>query len=200
MTPRHGETTKQANGDYKAMNRNQLFLNSLEELERLTRIPQSRVTEYETLRISALLRLLILDAEPLFEQVNRSHRLKIRFRSSYPASLTDEDLPEPPFENADTPFPVGTKTLTKKDFIARFAAFIAPYEYTVKDLILYGANLAGGVHAGRPSSDTESVIYDTAEKIRIFDKDPSLLELRGIGQVVVRSLAPLYQAVRMAPA
>ena len=200
VTPRHGETTKQANGDYKAMNRNQLFLNSLEELERLTRIPQSHVTEYETLRISALLRLLILDAEPLFEQVNRSHRLKIRFRSSYPASLTDEDLPEPPFENADTPFPVGTKTLTKKDFIARFAAFIAPYEYTVKDLILYGANLAGGVHAGRPSSDTESVIYDTAEKIRIFDKDPSLLELRGIGQVVVRSLAPLYQAVRMAPA
>jgi hypothetical protein len=57
VTPRHGETTKQANGDYKAMNRNQLFLNSLEELERLTRIPQSHVTEYETLRISALLRL-----------------------------------------------------------------------------------------------------------------------------------------------
>jgi hypothetical protein len=74
-----------------------------EELDDLVSKGQSGVTEYELLRISALLRQLILDAQPLYAQINHEYRIAVTFRSSYPASMTEQDLPDPPFEGADTP-------------------------------------------------------------------------------------------------
>jgi hypothetical protein len=178
------------------VNRNHLFVEALEELDRLVSKPQSQVSEFELLRVSALLRQLILDAQPLYVQVNRQFQIKVAFRSAYPASLTEQDLPEPPFEGANTPFPVGTKTLSRDDFIRRYAGYIAPNSYTVKDLILYGANVAGGVHAGDPKNPEHITLRDGADMVRIFEKEAALLELLGIGQIVVRSLATLYKLVQ----
>lgn len=176
------------------MDRDLLFLRTMEDLER--RVMRPKRDEYELLAIAALLRRLLLDAEPLVDLVNRTRRLKIRFRTMYPATMTEVDLPEPPLPGANTPFPIGTKTVTKGEFLSRFAAFIAPYEYKVKDLILYGANIAGGVHAGLPRNDREATMMAGSETVRIFGLDPSIYELVGIGQVIVKGLAPLYQQVK----
>ncbi|UOX89692.1 hypothetical protein MUY14_03375 [Amycolatopsis sp. FBCC-B4732] len=110
--------------------------------------------------------------------------------------MTEQDLPEPPFEGVDTPFPVGTKTSSREEFLRRFAGYTRPNSFTVKDLILYGANVAGGVHAGSPKSPEEITMHENADVLQILGKEPALLELLGIGQVVVRSLAPLYRLVK----
>ncbi|MEU4523118.1 hypothetical protein AB0F52_30965 [Amycolatopsis sp. NPDC024027] len=178
------------------MNRKRLFVSALEELDGLVRKGQSNISDYELLRISALLRQLILDAQPLYAQINREYRVSVTFRSSYPASMTDQDLPEPPFEGLDSPLPIGTKTLSRDDFLRRHAGYTRPHSFTVKDLILYGANVAGGVHAGSPKSPEHATLHDTAEVLVFFGKEPALLELLGIGQVVLRSLSPLYGLVK----
>jgi hypothetical protein len=178
------------------MDRKTLFMSALEELDELVSKSQPHVTEYDLLRISALLRQLLLDAQPLYVQINREYRIDVRFRSSYPASMTEQDLPEPPFEGDDFPIPIGTKTLARDEFLRRHAGYTRPHSFTVKDLILYGANVAGGVHAGAPKSPEEITIHENVGILIVFGKEPALLELLGIGQVIVRGLAPLYHLVK----
>jgi hypothetical protein len=101
-----------------------------------------------------------------------------------------------PFEGANMPFPVGTKTLSRDEFLGRHAGYARSNSYTIKDLILYGANVAGGVHAGDPKNSEHVALHDGANVVRIFEKEAALLELLGVGQIVVRSLAPLYRLVQ----
>ena len=61
-----------------------LFLYTLHDLERRT----AATDEYEVLISPALLRKLLLDKERLMDQVNRGHRLDLRFRISAVASRT----------------------------------------------------------------------------------------------------------------
>jgi hypothetical protein len=55
-----------------------LFFHTLRDLERRT----AATDEYEVLMSAALLRKLLLDKSRLIDQVNRIHRLDLRFRIS----------------------------------------------------------------------------------------------------------------------
>ena len=58
------------------MQADQLFLRTLEDLDRRTTVAD----EYEALLAAGLLRKLLLDEAPLVHQVNRYRRERIRFR------------------------------------------------------------------------------------------------------------------------
>ena len=58
------------------MQADELFLRTLEDLDRRTTVPD----EYEALLAAGLLRKLLLDEAPLAHQVNRYRRERIRFR------------------------------------------------------------------------------------------------------------------------
>ena len=57
------------------MDVDELFLRTLDDLEQRTKTDD----EYEILMSASLLRKLLIDGMPLMDQVNTTHRLKIRF-------------------------------------------------------------------------------------------------------------------------
>lgn len=174
------------------VDRELLFLHTIDELrERLAR----RGNEYDLMKIATLLRQLLLDREPLVDQVNRNHQLKITFVTTLPASMSNEDLPDPP-PLGGPPGWGGSKTVTKDAFLNRFAVWIKPHEYTVKDVILNVAHIKGAVHAGRPRNAKEAELAATSNQVRTFGLDSSVYALLGIGQAVLRGLEPLYQKIK----
>jgi hypothetical protein len=173
------------------VDRDTLFLRTLDDLDRRIK---ARRDEYEVMAIAGLLRKLLLDADPLLNQVNRTRGLRIRFVTSLPASMSNDDLPEPPPPGAP-PFVRGFRTVTRDGLMSRFAAWIAPHEYSVKDLILYVANVKGGIHAGTPRDDREAVLEKAGSQIRVGGFDPSVYALFGIAEVVLKGLEPLRQRV-----
>jgi len=177
------------------MHRDELFLHTLNDLR--TRLETGRRDEYQAMGIAALLRKLLLDDQPLVDQVNRSRRLRVRFIVSLPASMHEDDLPLPPPPNAP-PFVRGLKEVTKDGLLSRFAAWVAPHEYTVRDLILYVANVKGGVHAGHARNRSEETLVTAGEELRVAGFDPAVYSLFGIAEAVLAGLEPLRAAVAAA--
>jgi hypothetical protein len=177
------------------VNRDLLFLRTLEDLQR--RVTSSNGDEYEVMAVATLLRKLLLDSQRLVDQVNRDRQLKIRFRTMLWASRTNPDVPEPELPGAGPPgFFGGSKTVTLDEFLGRSAAWMDPHEISVKDVILYVANVKGSVHAGRPRTPKQQVLVDWSSAIQFFGSDPTVMTLIGIGQTVVAGLAPLYRQVK----
>ncbi len=174
------------------MDRNELFLRTLEDLR--MRVATGRRDQYEAIGIAALLRKLLLDDHPLIDQVNRTHRIRLRFVTALPASTTEDDLPLPPPPGA-SPFVRGLKEVTRDGLLSRFAGWVAPHAYTVRDLILYVANIKGAVHAGRARDAREEALVNAGNDIEIAGFDPAVYSLFGIAEVVLGGLEPLRVAV-----
>jgi hypothetical protein len=73
-------------GDYdRCIDADQLFLRTLTDLEQRT----AATDEYEVLLAAGLPRKLLLDEYPLVDQVNRSHRIRLRFRMNGPSAYEE---------------------------------------------------------------------------------------------------------------
>lgn len=189
------------------MNPDQLFLDTLQDLREKH---QSR-QPYALLRGSGLLRQLLLDSQPLVDQVNSRHRLRVEFE-------TIDFTFKPPFpiarvhlrwQNLD----ISTLPQARKIRVDRSRLLAAPVlvfkgrEFTVHDLIQTAANVWGGVHKGSPKSDQQrqltemqtslpsspivAVMKQALEELRIEAPMPdAIAALRGVIAVTLRGLAP----------
>jgi hypothetical protein len=177
----------------------QLFLQTTAELE----AKLASRDEYDILAISRLLRLLLLDAEPLANRVNRAHRLKLRFRctQSYllnlpeglqPTSMSSQDGFDP-----ETSIP-GNRPLdvTLDGLLSEIVAIHEKKELSVADVIKYEAHVGGGVHAGRPADDAAEALHSLNANWSIGGYTPTLRQLQAIGRVVLRGLGELRERVR----
>lgn len=174
-----------------------LFLNTLRDLE--SRIPDT--DEYVVLGISALIRKLLIDDFPLVDQVNRQHRLKLTFE------ITESDpsvpgAPEPTFYSVQDGLDPQTarpgkpqKTVNRDQFFATVLAVAGGKSHTLREIVLFEANVMGGVHVGSPKEEKEKVLQAVNDAFAIGGYRNSLRQLQAVGRVVLRGLDPLRQAV-----
>lgn len=176
----------------------QLFLKTISDLENKI----SSKDPYEILGASALIRKLFLDDHPLVDRINREYKLKILFHVCIPK-------PDPP----GSPKPIVTfvrdgidpsniiypgmivSKLTRDKFFKVVVLTISGKEYTIKDVILFEANIMGGVHAGTPKSEKEKVLKALNDLLSIGGYAASLKQLQSIGRVILKALIPLKEKI-----
>jgi hypothetical protein len=175
-----------------------LFLRTLDDLEK--RIASQ--DEYEILGASALLRKLLIDDQPLVDQVNREYRIRLKFEITAPHKMP-EGTPEPMFFSVqdgidpDTAPPFLQRlTATRDQFFASKLLYVNGQPYTLKDIILFEANMMGAVHAGSPKEEKEKVLAQLNIMFQIGGHRSSLRQLQAIGRVVLKGLKPLQEAVK----
>jgi hypothetical protein len=179
----------------------ELFLRTIESLKNRSKTSD----EFELMMAAGLLRKLLLDANPLVDQVNRSRRLKLRFRIAMrgPGPLGQPSTPTLwalPSGLDPTSLDPGTSTavqeVDKSVFLRRPVSLYKGEVATVHDLIDYFAHVRGAVHYGSPSTAKERALHEL-ETYNWTDGLPIILEvLRSVIRVVVNAMDPLTQAVK----
>jgi hypothetical protein len=172
-----------------------LFIRTLDDLQNKI----SSNDDYEILHISALLRKLLLDGEPLIHQVNRRYQKKITFHIGLPLELNqtnyqnwsiqdgfdpDTGRPGRPTDNVSVEGLLSAKVLKINDVL-----------FTVVDLLKYEAHIKGGVHAGKPDNDKQGILVFYENNTLINGIRMSLNQLKSIGRVVLKGLLALRDAV-----
>lgn len=183
------------------MNRDDLYLRLVEELQRVVETPGD---DFDLLQTSAHLRKLLLDEDPLAHQVNRERRLRLRFVASAEDAYTRLVLEDGPsfwawmdgFSPRLAVRAKETETLTIDQLLAKRAALVAGHDVSVKDVILQVAHVSGGVHAGTPRTELEHRLAEASQALRVGGVSSISRTLRGIADVVVGGLEPLTDQVR----
>lgn len=178
-----------------------LFRSVYEDLARRVREP---VSEYDLLGAAALLRQLLLDGNPLMHQVNRERRLPLRFEVNNNRPEFPPDLPQPDVHLildgiAPTLATVtaGTVEVKLDGFLAWPLMLINGEAVDVHRLIDHVAHVLGAVHAGEPASATDRALAEAAGSVvrDLVGGNIAIRGLRGIGEVTLAGLRPLYEAV-----
>jgi len=178
-----------------------LFLATLHDLEQRQRSEEP----YQILGMAGLLRKLLLDAEPLIDQVNRTRRLKLRFRiiqgrhsleTLRSLGVTYHDIGDcldPSYIDSQAN---EAAELTRDQFLSTLVNYIAGQAITVREIVTFEANVAGGVHAPGSPTEPAHVGLDAARRqIIMKGQSVSLYHLRNIGRVVAKALQPLKAAI-----
>ncbi len=173
-----------------------LFVGTLEDIESKLSSP----SEYNLIRLSALLRQLLTDSRPLINLVNRNHRLGIRFEVTV---LDSRRMPDPTslfwieFEGIDptvSPFRF-TEQLKLEHFLKRPILKHQSQMFTIHDLIIQVAHIDGGVHLGTPTHEIEKKLVEINSALFVSGIRATLGLLPPIARVVLRALEPLRLAV-----
>jgi hypothetical protein len=175
-----------------------LFLNTLRELE--TKIVSQ--TDYDILNASNLIRRLFLaDSPALIHQVNKNYKLPLRFEVAESPPLP-AGIPPPAFYSVQDAFDPSTappnrthKVIKLDEFLAFPLGTAAQKPYTVRDVILFNANVMGGSHAGTARTDLEKALAQIGNALRLGGREAPLRQLQPIGRVVLKALEPLKQEV-----
>ncbi len=177
-----------------------LFLSTLRDLEARIADPD----EYNVLGSSALIRKLLIDDFPLVDQVNRQYRLKIVFEISE-SNPSIPGVPEPTVWSVqdgldpETSRPGKSRKIVNRDqLLATVLAVVNGKSYSLREIVLFEANVMGGVHAGSPKEEKEKVLQALNSTLAIGGYRASLRQLQAIGRVVLKGLEPLRVAVTSA--
>ncbi|OGW33706.1 MAG: hypothetical protein A2X58_04160 [Nitrospirae bacterium GWC2_56_14] len=176
----------------------QLYLKTINDLEK--RIADQ--DPYEILGSSAIIRKLFLDDHPLVDQINRECKFKLQFNVCLPTPLPP-GFPKPDIYSVQDGLDPATSRpgkqvsqLTRDQFFKVAVLAINGKEYTIRDVILFEANIMGGVHAGMPKSEAEIILKTLNDQMSIGGYASSLRQLKAIGRVVLKALDPLTQNIK----
>ena len=161
-------------------------------------------TTLELLEISVILRQMFLDGNPLIDQVNRKHKLKLLF----PVGTSTVDSIKRDIER-DAPLPAffvrGDVTLKDDDvfyvnrnrFLSHPVCYIDGTHYTSRDIINLCANKLGGIHADAADKDTdkESAIRAINKHLSVLGMPFAFASLRAVGRCAHIGLNDLYNLV-----
>ncbi|MDP2018019.1 hypothetical protein [Hydrogenophaga sp.] len=174
-----------------------LFLNTLRDLA----LRAAAEDEYTVLGCSALIRKLLIDGAPLVDQVNQTRRLKITFEISdsqpsvpglsEPTVWSVQDGLDPESSRPGMP----RKLANRDQLLSTVVAIVEGRSYTLRDVVLFEANVMGGVHAGSAREDKETVLQALNTQLTMGGHRASLRQLQAISRVVLRGLEPLRSAV-----
>lgn len=171
-----------------------LFVQKLMELDEA----QVSGQPYDLLRATGILRLLLIDGNPLLHEVNQRLKLKVLFH----VMRRDPGPPVSPDVHLRNPDPPGPKAATedlKLDAFLGMACITTSNgeTATIRDVIKSGANFMGGVHFSKgPSTEPgEQIVLDVGNGIRVLGNESTFAAIGGICRVVLRALQPLAEAV-----
>jgi hypothetical protein len=167
----------------------------LSDLEHIAKNPST----YGFTRSSVTLRHLLLDPNGVLQQVNRSHRVKVRFPISPPAEEPDEH------SFVVRGFNGNSSTGTQDQFIAQPCIWLHGYRYTVRDVIDICANKEGGAHFDRRLDAREQTLLN-----RTWEQDgmrlagggyetPLTFALAQIIFVTISALEPIRSSINKTP-
>jgi len=175
------------------MDKESLFIKTLEDIEN----KMNSRDGYEILMISGLLRKLLLDDNPLINQINQSKRLKITFNvNDRQPPVGDKSLMFWSIEDGfdpNTSVPHLTKPIgvNKDQLLKRQIMIINGQIITVLDLIKFLCHVQGGVHAGEPTNSKETVLKETQKYLGIGGLPAGIRSMLSISRVVLKGLESL---------
>jgi len=177
---------------------NRLFEYTLRDLKQRT----TATEEYEVLMSAALLRKLLLDGGRLMDQVNRSHRLDLRFRisgvSPYEQLMYEQSPMFWAIEDAldpESPLTYAPFDATRDEFLKRRVMRFAGSWITVRDVIDQLANIDGAVHSGKAKDERQRALQAAASFYNRGGLPGVVSQVRLIGRITVEGLSPLRDAV-----
>ena len=175
------------------MDVDRLFLETLDDLEARIREDAS---EYDLLRVAALLRELLVDESRLVDQVNRASKVAPRFRlrvkTPDPENEFEFWLGLDPSAEVDVPI----LELDLKELLRSSVVFLPSSRITVLQVITLAANVRGGVHRGKPKDPAHAAFENFRLKLRHGDMPVELLIVETISRIVLAGLDPLRSVVR----
>lgn len=187
------------------MNPDSNFLDVMKDLERCA----NGWNAYDLLRIPGQLRLLLVDGAPLVDQVNRKHRLKLRFSVGHTLQLdhlTEQEAQDtilasvadsfdPEFLQQYSLEPPQSQAVAKDAFLQLKVMAVGEATFTVKDLICHLAYVHGLTHGGEPKTPKDAALLDLRRKVELGEVSVGLREIRAVGRIVYRGLVSLRDAV-----
>lgn len=180
------------------MNNDELFLFTVDDLEARLELGQP---EYDALMAAWLLRKLLLNGRrSLLAAVADRRGAEVSFRV---IDVRPEETIQlwGPEGNLVPQSGEPVRALVLNDFL-RWIVIVARLgkaRLTVKDLILYLANVAGAVHIGPPQSPKEKVLAEYSGMRRFgpgWQYSGGVSAIREIGEVVLDALGDLREMVR----
>lgn len=160
---------------------------------------------YEIVKVGAILRQLVLDQTPLIHKANNQYRLKLRFviNDIFPARppiQPDAHFVAAGFDPSMLSIPAGTKSVSLDRFLGLEILNTKTHSFTIREIIKYAANKAGGVHYGETLDAREAELLRTLDQIEGIGVPAIGYALRSISRIVLTTLTPLRQAIVKLPA
>lgn len=191
------------------MEREELFRHTIRDL--IEFIDSRPFEEYETLKSSVLLRKMLVDSDPLMNQINRQRRKRIRFEVVNHGPNIEDMVPGLPapmlhaYLDGISPRVAstihGTESLDRDRFLAhpimRLGGPLGSDErVTVYDAIVQVANVEGGVHPGMPKTELQERLAEVNRGFKFNNVGAICRTLYGIADVTAATLAPLLTAAQ----
>jgi len=170
-----------------------IFKRKYEELEHLV----SSKDDYDVLKISAILRLLLL--EGLMHKANKRFKIHVSFKIGI-RTYKIPGFPDPDVWSAqDGIYPPSSRTphIFKEVKVDKFLSTplmkLENEILTLKDIIRYEANVKGGVHVGKVNKNKpKESILESSSIFQVGNFRLSLRQLIAIGKVTLDGLKPIY--------
>ncbi|MDM9583534.1 hypothetical protein [Nostoc sp. GT001] len=175
-----------------------LFLRTLADIEQRLSVQDP----YEILLIAGLIRKLFLDDHPLVDRVNATHKLKLNFEITA-LMVLPPSIPPPMLwsiqdgldPNTSPPF-TKRQTVSRDKFFKTVVTIVNQHEYSIREVVLFEANVVGAVHAGSPKKEKEHVLHEVDCHIAVGGYASSLRQLLAIARVILKTLEPLRDAIQ----
>jgi hypothetical protein len=183
------------------MEPNRLFLERCDQMRLLLESHK----EIELLDLSAILIQLLWDHKTLVDQVNtkpsggRAHKLKFRVGAWPP---NPPGLPMPVLHSLEDGIDPETSrhgqfvVLTKDEFPSYPTTYFRGDPITVKEVVRYAANAAGGKHYDPIPKQEYEKIHMLSRSVGIGGLPLGVRQLKAIGRVTIRALYPLIEDVK----
>jgi hypothetical protein len=176
------------------------FIQTLQDIEQKLATNDS----YKLIRLSGLIRHLLLDGQPLLHKVNAGYGLKLRFPvSAGLRSLARDELNELLHQDGQTLlhaialFPSGAPSIetTLDEFLRTKCLWYRGIDITVRNVILTIAHIRGGVHTLEADSKVEQTLLSLEREITTESNSIPLDALKDIARVVNAAVTPLVHAI-----
>jgi hypothetical protein len=180
------------------VDRKELFVKTIDDLS--NKIKSNN--EYEVLKASGLLRALVLDGKnSLAIIVNREFREKLEFKyadhtkgsaafmlARNPTSWSVLDG----FHSGNPPPATFYKLSGLDGLLSEVVLLKDGKKFTVKDVILFTANITGGVHSGTPkeNDDKERILHEL--QLWLGGLPITLKQIESISKVIIDGLESIY--------